>query len=285
MEELKRHQAQVQARASSTRSPRRASIRASRTRESSTTTSTTRSAARRVLDRIVGYDVSALVWSKLAFGLSAGRVQSVALRLIVDREREIEAFVPEEYWNVGVGARRRRSARASSARSRVTPDGKKIEVKDGDDRRASVRDRSRERHLPVAKITTPRAKAQGARAVHDSQAAAGCGQPPRLQRQAHDADRAGPLRRRGSRQGGRHRRSHHVHAYRLAPRERRRHPRGARVHRDASTAKITFPRSRTYFKAKKDAQDAHEAIRPTSLDSRPRRCASTSRTSSSSSTS
>src|SRR6186713_2658127 len=59
--------------------------------------------ARRVLDRIVGYDVSALVWSKLAFGLSAGRVQSVALRLIVDREREIEAFVPEEYWNVAVG--------------------------------------------------------------------------------------------------------------------------------------------------------------------------------------
>src|SRR5689334_8030698 len=59
--------------------------------------------ARRVLDRIVGYDVSALVWSKLAFGLSAGRVQSVALRLVVDREREIERFVPEEYWNVGAG--------------------------------------------------------------------------------------------------------------------------------------------------------------------------------------
>src|SRR3954463_4269866 len=58
--------------------------------------------ARRVLDRIVGYDVSALVWSKLAFGLSAGRVQSVALRLIVDREREIDAFKPEEYWNVAV---------------------------------------------------------------------------------------------------------------------------------------------------------------------------------------
>src|SRR5688500_1979237 len=58
--------------------------------------------ARRVLDRIVGYDVSALVWQKLAFGLSAGRVQSVALRLIVNREREIEAFIPEEYWNVSV---------------------------------------------------------------------------------------------------------------------------------------------------------------------------------------
>ena len=59
--------------------------------------------ARRVLDRIVGYDVTALVWSKLAFGLAAGRVQSVALRLIVDREREIEAFVPDEYWNIGAG--------------------------------------------------------------------------------------------------------------------------------------------------------------------------------------
>ena len=58
--------------------------------------------ARRVLDRIVGYDVSALVWSKLAFGLSAGRVQSVALRLIVDREREIRAFDKQEYWTIDV---------------------------------------------------------------------------------------------------------------------------------------------------------------------------------------
>ncbi|APR99807.1 type I DNA topoisomerase [Pajaroellobacter abortibovis] len=55
--------------------------------------------ARRIVDRIVGYDVSSLVWSKLAFGLSAGRVQSVTLRLIVDREREIDSFVPVEYWN------------------------------------------------------------------------------------------------------------------------------------------------------------------------------------------
>ena len=48
----------------------------------------------------MGYDVSKLVWSKLAFGLSAGRVQSVALRLIVDREREIQAFIKEEYWTI-----------------------------------------------------------------------------------------------------------------------------------------------------------------------------------------
>jgi len=57
--------------------------------------------ARRILDRLVGYEVSPLLWRKVAAGLSAGRVQSVAVRLIVTREREIEAFEPEEYWRIG----------------------------------------------------------------------------------------------------------------------------------------------------------------------------------------
>ncbi len=56
--------------------------------------------ARRILDRLVGYKLSPLLWRKIRGGLSAGRVQSVALRLIVDREREIEAFVPTEYWSI-----------------------------------------------------------------------------------------------------------------------------------------------------------------------------------------
>lgn len=56
--------------------------------------------ARRVLDRLVGYELSPLLWKKIRFGLSAGRVQSVAVRLVVDREREILAFKPEEYWTV-----------------------------------------------------------------------------------------------------------------------------------------------------------------------------------------
>jgi len=56
--------------------------------------------ARRVLDRIVGYKISPLLWKKVGSRLSAGRVQSVALRLIVDREREISAFVPQEYWQI-----------------------------------------------------------------------------------------------------------------------------------------------------------------------------------------
>ena len=56
--------------------------------------------ARRFLDRVVGFEVSPLLWAKIARGLSAGRVQSVAVRLIVEREREIRAFVPEEYWDL-----------------------------------------------------------------------------------------------------------------------------------------------------------------------------------------
>lgn len=65
--------------------------------------------ARRVLDRLVGYNLSPLLWRKVKNGLSAGRVQSVALRLICDREREVESFVPEEYWSLDADCRKGRS--------------------------------------------------------------------------------------------------------------------------------------------------------------------------------
>src|ERR1700722_13622625 len=109
---------------------------------------------RRILDRIVGYDVSALVWSKLAFGLSAGRVQSVALRLIVDREREIEAFKPEEYWNCGVALRptNGKASGASFFARLYSKDDKKFPVHDGETA-AGVRADLKTARYQIAKIT------------------------------------------------------------------------------------------------------------------------------------
>ncbi len=59
--------------------------------------------ARRALDRVVGYKISPLLWAKVKKGLSAGRVQSVAVRMVADREQEIEDFIPEEYWEISAG--------------------------------------------------------------------------------------------------------------------------------------------------------------------------------------
>src|SRR6476620_7745047 len=71
--------------------------------------------ARRVLDRLVGYRLSPLLWKKVRRGLSAGRVQSVAVRLVVEREREIEAFVPEEYWTIEADLSKRPSGKKKDA--------------------------------------------------------------------------------------------------------------------------------------------------------------------------
>lgn len=93
--------------------------------------------ARRVLDRLVGYKLSPLLWFKVKKGLSAGRVQSIAVRLIVEREREIEAFKPDEYWSV--------EALLSKGKDKFTAvlverDDKKIDLKNEKDSHAVVRD-------------------------------------------------------------------------------------------------------------------------------------------------
>ena len=94
--------------------------------------------ARRVLDRIVGYQLSPLLWKKVRRGLSAGRVQSVATRLVVDRENEIRAFVPEEYWTLDAKLERIGKAGAFVARYYGSP--RKTELKKEDQVDAIIRD-------------------------------------------------------------------------------------------------------------------------------------------------
>ena len=83
--------------------------------------------ARRVLDRIVGYKISPVLWKKVKRGLSAGRVQSVAVKLIVDREEEIEGFIPQEYWNIYAVLKDKKTGKEFEARL-VEKDSKKIEL-------------------------------------------------------------------------------------------------------------------------------------------------------------
>jgi DNA topoisomerase-1 len=84
--------------------------------------------ARRVLDRLVGYTLSPLLWKKIRRGLSAGRVQSVAVRLIVDREREIQAFVPVEYWSLHARLRAKHPPEFTTTLREV--DGEKVSLPD-----------------------------------------------------------------------------------------------------------------------------------------------------------
>jgi DNA topoisomerase-1 len=224
--------------------------------------------ARRVLDRIVGYDVSALVWSKLAFGLSAGRVQSVALRLIVDREREIEAFVSEEYWNIAVGlASAARAERASFVAKVAFADGQKLDVKNGDVaarvradletaryRVARITRREQRRH-PPAPYTTSKLQQDATNYLHFG--------TKRTMQVAQALYEGIDLKRDGGPVG--------LITYIRTD--------STRVSEDAIAevralvvkryGKDFVPERPNYFKSKKNAQDAHEAIRPTSVELHP----------------
>jgi DNA topoisomerase-1 len=221
--------------------------------------------ARRVLDRIVGYDVSALVWNKLAFGLSAGRVQSVALRLIVDREREIEAFIPEEYWNVSVGLRG--GSKQTFPARLVKADGEKLEVTNGD-KAAVVRADLESATFRVSNITQREQRRQAPAPYTTSKLQQDATSYLRFttkrtmsvaQRLYEGID----LKKDGGLVG--------LITYMRTD--------SVRVSDDAVTEAREFikntygqnflPAKPNVFKSRKEAQEAHEAIRPTSLEFSP----------------
>jgi DNA topoisomerase-1 len=223
---------------------------------------------RRVLDRIVGYDVSALVWSKLAFGLSAGRVQSVALRLIVDREREIEAFVPEEYWNCGAAlaapnGHGGKSEQAFMSRL-VSRDGEKLAVKNGD-QAAGVRADLENARYTVAKVTkserkrNPPAPYTTSKLQQDAVNRLGFG-AKRAMQIAQGLYEGVDLGKDGGPVG--------LITY-MRTDSTRLSPDAVNAARDfigSTFGKAWVPAQPNVFKSKKNAQDAHEAIRPTTLD-------------------
>ena len=96
--------------------------------------------ARRILDRIVGYELSPLLWKKIRRGLSAGRVQSVATRMVDDREREIEEFQPQEYWTLDASLQGDDAKKSVFSAHYHGKDGKKAELKSAEDVDAVVRE-------------------------------------------------------------------------------------------------------------------------------------------------
>jgi DNA topoisomerase-1 len=117
--------------------------------------------ARRILDRLVGYKISPLLWQKVRRGLSAGRVQSVAVKIIVDREREIEKFVPVEYWTIE--AELAKAADKVSFRALLIglADGTKLEIKNKEEA-TKIGEKLEKASYKVAKIATKKAIRQPA---------------------------------------------------------------------------------------------------------------------------
>ncbi|MDP9150810.1 MAG: type I DNA topoisomerase [Myxococcota bacterium] len=224
--------------------------------------------ARRVLDRIVGYDVSALVWSKLAFGLSAGRVQSVALRLIVDREREIEAFVPEEYWNCGAALSTGGGPGHPALVGRLTTcRGEKIAVKDGGTA-AVVRADLEGARYKVAKVTkserkrNPPAPYTTSKLQQDAVNRLGFG-AKRAMQIAQGLYEGVDLGKDGGPVG--------LITY-MRTDSTRLSPDAVDEAREFISGKYGrdwVPAQPNVYKSKKNSQDAHEAIRPTSLELAP----------------
>lgn len=93
--------------------------------------------ARRVLDRLVGYEISPILWRKVKWGLSAGRVQSVALKMICDREREIEKFIPKEYWTIECSLHKEQNKNNFIVKL-ISKQGKKVEINNEEESKAII---------------------------------------------------------------------------------------------------------------------------------------------------
>jgi DNA topoisomerase-1 len=223
--------------------------------------------ARRILDRIVGYSLSPILWRKVSKGLSAGRVQSVAVRLVVDREREIEKFVPKEYWELEADLKKRLS---DSGRNKLDEDkftarlekfeNKKIEIKNKDKADRILNDlkraayvvknvkKSKKRRKPQAPFTTSKMQQEAFNKL---------GFPvSRTMRIAQDLYEGLDLGDEGSVGLITYMRTDSVNISKQAQG-------AAKDYILKEFGKEYYPANPNVYKSKKGAQEAHEAIRPT----------------------
>lgn len=214
-----------------------------------------------MLDRMVGYLISPLLWAKVKRGLSAGRVQSVALRMICDREEEINAFIPEEYWTLDAqlhvhGSRKKLTAhyygdkdgrKAIHSKEEVEALMKRLEGCEYEVRDVKLGERVKKAPIP---FTTSTLQQEASKTLNFSTQ-----KTMRLAQQLYEGV---------DMQGTRHNRSDHLPAYRFHPHRGRGRCGGEKLYRRPVWGKL---RVRGAGSGKTDAkiQDAHEAIRPTDI--------------------
>ena len=206
--------------------------------------------ARRVLDRLVGYKLSPLLWKKVKRGLSAGRVQSVALRLIVEREKEVQAFKPVEYWIIEVEL----SAADTFLATVIQKDGKKIEINNEKQAKEHLLNLEKAsysvskvtkrevRRYPYPPFTTSTLQQSASNVLHFT-----AKKTMMLAQNLYEQGLITYMR---------------TDSFNLAPSA----VSGARDYIGKSLGKEYLPLTPKFYKSKsKNAQEAHEAIRPTDL--------------------
>ena len=219
--------------------------------------------ARRVLDRIVGYKISPVLWKKVRRGLSAGRVQSVAVKLIVDRENEIEKFIPEEYWNIYANLEDIKTKKEFEAHF-YGKDGKKLEIHSNDEVQAilnNIKDakyivsevkKGEKKRTPAPPFTTSTMQQEASRKLGFT-----------LKKTMSIAQ--------GLYEGVKIPEKGTVGLITYMRTDSTRISEEARSVAKTQITKLygeNYYENR-YYKTKKDAQDAHEAIRPTYIDIEP----------------
>lgn len=221
--------------------------------------------ARRVLDRIVGYSLSPLLWKKVSRGLSAGRVQSVATKLIVDREREIQAFTPEEYWAIEALLKKSQVSNAKSQVQEFTAKLEKIgdakaEVKTQEEAEkltqeikgqrfvvAEVKEAKKKKN-PPAPFTTSKLQQEAFNKLHFS-----VSKTMKVAQELYEGIELGKKETIGLIT---YMRTDSVNISKEAQKE-------ARAYVIKEFGAKYYPEVPNVYKSKKSAQEAHEAIRPT----------------------